>query len=60
MTYNTKYADFNEAADKSDGLVVVGVFLEVWDGNNSSCPLQVFSLSCKALEVTDLKTSLAS
>ena len=59
MTYNTKYTDFNEAADKSDGLAVVGVFLQVWNGNNSRCPLQVFSLSYKALELTDLKIRLA-
>ena len=27
--YNTKYGSFGEAADKSDGLAVLGVFLKV-------------------------------
>ncbi|XDV47794.1 hypothetical protein PO909_017350, partial [Leuciscus waleckii] len=31
--WNTKYASFGEAADKSDGLAVVGVFLEIGEDN---------------------------
>lgn len=30
--WNTKYADFGEAAGKPDGLAVVGVFLQVRGG----------------------------
>ena len=33
MTYNTKYPDFATAADKTDGLSVIGVFLQVWKTN---------------------------
>lgn len=28
--WNNKYASYEEAASKSDGLAVVGFFIEVW------------------------------
>eukprot|EP00088_Acartia_fossae_P007257 TRINITY_DN13390_c0_g1_i1.p1 TRINITY_DN13390_c0_g1~~TRINITY_DN13390_c0_g1_i1.p1 ORF type:complete len:268 (+),score=84.47 TRINITY_DN13390_c0_g1_i1:26-805(+) len=32
--YNTKYADFGEAVDKPDGLAVLGIFLQVGEGEH--------------------------
>lgn len=35
--YNRKYSTFKEAADKPDGLAVVGIFLEATDNADNPC-----------------------
>ncbi|XP_068615284.1 carbonic anhydrase 1-like, partial [Brachionichthys hirsutus] len=47
--WNTKYASFGEAADKPDGLAVVGVFLKIGDKNDKLQKLldAFSSIKCK-------------
>lgn len=38
--YNTKYKNFEEAAQKPDGLMVIGFFLKVSSASSISCDIE--------------------
>lgn len=54
--WNTKYPNFGEAASKSDGLAVVGVFLEI---GNENPQLQKFLDALQAVKGKGTQTSFA-
>ncbi|XP_060524873.1 carbonic anhydrase 2-like [Cylas formicarius] len=49
--YNTKYADFDEAHDKPDGLAVVGFFLEATDNEDNPCFNKLTNAVKKIVEI---------